>query len=179
MSNEPEVWLRGPLSGYPPLLMPVAHALLQSREDIARLSGSVPASDAWLRPGGAASVGFHLLHVGGSIDRLCTYARGERLTEAQLAALRDEDRPATHAMPLSEAAARATAAIDRALAQVRGTSADGLLEERRVGRSGLPSTVIGLLVHVAEHTTRHVGQAMTTAKIVAAMGPAQGRGLTA
>lgn len=170
MSTAPEVWLRGPLPGYTPLLMPVAHALCQSREDVERLAATVPPSDVWKRPGGAASVGFHLLHAGGSIDRLCTYARGERLSEAQLAALRDEERHDGHGMPLPQVAAHAIAAIERALAQLRATPADTLLEERQVGRAGLPSTVIGLLVHVAEHTTRHVGQALTTARIVAGDG---------
>jgi hypothetical protein len=160
-----EVWLRGPLPDYPPLLMPVAHALLQAREDIERLAGSFTADRVWMRPGGAASLGYHLLHTAGSLDRLCTYARGDRLSAAQLSALAAED--ADHSSrSLGEVAGLAVSQIDRALAQVRSTSEASLLEARRVGRAGLPSTVIGLLVHAAEHTTRHVGQAITTARIV-------------
>ena len=165
MANVPEVWLRGPLDGYPGLLMPVAHALLQAREDIERLVATVRAEAVWARPGGAASIGFHVLHAGGAIDRLCTYARGEPLNDAQLRALRAESADEPRRL-LAEVAARTISSIDHALAQVRATSPESLLEPRAVGRGGLPSTVIGLLVHVAEHTTRHVGQAITTAAIL-------------
>jgi hypothetical protein len=160
----PEVWLRGPLDGYPPLLMPVAHALLQAREDIERLTRTVSHEEVWTRPGGAASIGFHVQHIGGSIDRLCTYARGEKLNEPQLRALKGEAAASTRS--LSEVATETLAILDGALNQVRATAPETLLEPRRIGRAGLPSTVIGLLVHVAEHTTRHVGQAITTAAIL-------------
>lgn len=164
--SQPEVWLRGPLPGYPALLIPVAHALLQSREDIERLAQTVPSSHVWHRPGGAASIGFHIAHAARSMDRLTTYARGEMLSDVQLRALKDEERLETEAPALADVAADAIATIDRTLAQLRQTPAETLLEPRQVGRKGLPSTVIGLLVHVAEHTTRHVGQALTTARIV-------------
>jgi uncharacterized damage-inducible protein DinB len=160
----PEVWLRGPLEGYPPLLMPVAHALEQAREDIERLVQTVRPEDVWTRPGGAASIGFHVHHIGGSIDRLCTYARGEKLNEQQLRALKGESATSTRA--LSDVAAETLAVLDGALEQVRRTTPETLLEFRKIGRAGLPATVIGLLVHVAEHTTRHVGQAITTAAIL-------------
>jgi uncharacterized damage-inducible protein DinB len=160
-----EVWLRGPLEEYPPLLMPVAHALLQAREDLERLAVSVPDERVWTRPGGAASIGYHVLHAGCSIDRLCTYARGERLREAQLRALKAESEDHT-GQSLAEVTAGTIGQIDRALTQVRTTPEATLLDTRRVGRAGLPSTVIGLLVHIAEHTTRHVGQAMSTARIL-------------
>jgi hypothetical protein len=163
-----EVWLRGPLPDYPPLLMPVAHALLQAREDIERIPESFAADRVWMRPGGAASLGYHLLHTAGSLDRLCTYARGDQLSAAQLSALAAEDTDQS-GRSLGEVAGLAVSQIDRALAQVRSTSQASLLEARRVGRAGLPSTVIGLLVHAAEHTTRHVGQAITTARIVASI----------
>ena len=168
MTNLPEVWLRGPLPEYPPLLLPVAHALLQAREDIERLAATVPAEHVWLKPGGAASIGFHIVHIAGSIDRLCTYARGEMLDEAQLRFLKAESSAEESGTSLAATAAQALATIDRALEQLRRTPAWSLLEPRAVGRGKLPSTVIGLLVHVAEHTTRHVGQAITTASILAA-----------
>lgn len=164
--SDPEVWLRGPLPEYPPLLVPVAHAFLQAREDVERLARTVPAAHVWQRPGGAASIGFHIVHLAGSMDRLTTYARGETLSEAQMAALRGERDLEQRAPPIAEIVPPVLATIDRALAQVRTTSSDTLLEPRKVGRSGLPSTVIGLLVHTAEHTTRHVGQAITTAAIL-------------
>jgi uncharacterized damage-inducible protein DinB len=160
----PEVWLRGPLDGYPPLLMPVAHALLQAREDIERLARTVSSEDVWVKPGGAASIGFHVQHIGGSIDRLCTYARGERLDERQLRALKSES--AASERSLSDVAAETLAILDGALHQASTTRPETLLEPRKIGRAALPSTVIGLLVHVAEHTTRHVGQAITTAAIL-------------
>ena len=162
----PEVWLRGPVEGYPALLMPVAHALLQSREDIERLVQTVPAEHAWQKPGGAASVGFHIVHAARAMDRLTTYARGEMLSDRQLRELRAEDTLEQAGRSLAEAAAEALETIDRTLAQLRETAPDTLLEPRHVGRKGLPSTALGLLVHTAEHTTRHIGQAITTAAIL-------------
>ncbi len=159
-----EAWLRGPIAGIDPLLMPVAHALVQVREDVTRLAEEVPAAQAWERPGGAASIGFHLRHIGGALDRLFTYARGEVLNEVQRAALSAEQAPGA---PLAEVARDVEVQIDRALAQLRATPPADLTVERRVGRAGLPSTVIGLLFHAAEHATRHAGQAITTARILA------------
>jgi hypothetical protein len=164
--ESPEVWLRGPVAGYPPLLMPVVHALLQVREDIARLVAAVPAEHVWLRPGAAASIGFHVRHSGGALDRLFTYARGEPLSDAQKAALRGEGVVDEGAPTFEALAAEVNATIDRALHQLRATSTESLLEERRVGRAGLPSTTLGLLFHAAEHSTRHVGQAITTARVL-------------
>ncbi len=162
-----EAWLRGPIDGVHPLLMPVAHALVQAREDVERVARDVPPDQAWLRPGGAASVGFHLRHLGGALDRLFTYARGETLSSAQRAALKVEDAPGEPPATLIEVATVAAAQIEQALAQVRATREDELTAERRVGRAGLPTTVIGLLFHAAEHCTRHAGQAVTTARILA------------
>jgi uncharacterized damage-inducible protein DinB len=163
-----EVWLRGTLEGFDPLLVPVAHSFLQAREDIAALADRVGDELAWQRPGGAASIGFHILHAGGSVDRLLTYARGEALTAAQLRALKGEDSAAERGTTLRQAADAAHAALDAALNQLRNTRGDDLLTARAVGRARLPSTTIGLLVHAAEHTTRHVGQAITTARILGA-----------
>ena len=163
----PEVWLRGRVDGYPPLLMPIVHALLQVREDIGRLVQQVPAEHVWLRPGGAASLGFHIRHTGGALDRLFTYARGDTLSDAQKAALRAEEEPGDPPQLLHELADEANATIDRAFEQLRATQSERLLDERRVGRAGLPSNVFGLLFHAAEHSTRHIGQAITTARILA------------
>src|SRR5918993_5328203 len=91
--SEPEVWLRGPLDGYHPMVLPVAHSLLQVREDLARLERTVTPEQLWARPGGAASIGFHIRHTGGALDRLLTYARGEALTDAQRTAARQEGLP--------------------------------------------------------------------------------------
>jgi uncharacterized damage-inducible protein DinB len=166
----PEAWLSGPVEGVDGYLQPAAHALLQSRDDIARAAEGLGASLLWVRPGGAASVGFHLKHIAGSIDRLLAYARGESLTEAQVAVARAEQVPGGEpdAAPLI---ALAQAAIDVALAQLRATPRAALLEARGVGRAQLPTTVLGLLFHVAEHTQRHTGQLIATAKVVRAEAP--------
>ena len=164
----PEVWLRGPVDRIPALLQPVAHSLLQCREEVVKgLAGLSPA-ELVHQPAGAASVGFHVRHATGSLDRLLTYARGESLSADQLAWLRDEG----DVDPSDDAAltliARFEAGVDRALEQLRATDEARLLEWRGVGRSQLPSTTLGLLFHAAEHTQRHIGQMVTTAKIVKA-----------
>ena len=86
----PEFWLRGPVEGISPFLMPVAHALLQSRADVREAAGELPPDELWDRPGGAAAIGFHLLHIRGSLDRLVAYSRGQSLDTQQLAAAREE-----------------------------------------------------------------------------------------
>jgi uncharacterized damage-inducible protein DinB len=158
-----EVWQRGPIAGYPELLMPVAHSLLQVKEDLDALSARLSDEHLWARPAGAASVGFHLRHLGGSTDRLMTYARGEGLTAEQLEAGKRES---VDTLPLQALVSEVHGALDRALAQVAATDTRQLLDARKVGRAGLPSNVLGLLFHVAEHATRHMGQAITTARIV-------------
>jgi hypothetical protein len=166
MSNEPEFWLRGPVAGIDPMLMPVAHALLQARADIAQLAPSLTEERLWHRPGGAASAGFHLQHLAGSLDRLFTYARGEALNDTQKAELRTEGTPA----PVGDVIESVYRTIDRALDQLRHTPPGSLIDSREVGRAKLPATVIGLLFHGAEHTTRHVGQLLTTVKVAGASG---------
>lgn len=158
-----EVWQRGPVAGYEPLLMPVVHSLLQVAEDIDALASRVTDELLWVQPAGAASIGFHIRHIGGSTDRLLTYARGESLTAEQLASAKRES---TERPSLAVLMAEVHATLHRALEQVRATPRDSLLVERKVGRAGLPSTTLGLLFHVAEHATRHAGQAITTARIL-------------
>ena len=165
--QETEAWQRGPVPGFEPLLMPIVHALIQAQEDLQRLVSAVPAEHVWQRPGGAASIAFHVSHTGGALDRLFTYARGESLSEPQRAAARAEGKPADPPASLAALVADVNATIERAFDQLRAMTADSLLDERKVGRAGLPSNVLGLLFHAAEHCTRHVGQAITTAKILA------------
>jgi hypothetical protein len=164
MSTPTEVWLRGPVAGIPPLLQPAAHALVQAREDVDAVAPGVPADVLWAH-GGAATAGFHLLHLAGALDRLFTYARGEALTDDQKAAARAE--AADH--PELDGAALATlvgGAVEKALDQLRRTDETTLTTERRIGRAGLPATVGGALFHGAEHTSRHAGQFITTVKIL-------------
>lgn len=163
---EPERWLRGPVDGVPALLQPVAHALLQARDDVRRVVEPLSADELWTSPGGAASVGFHLKHLAGALDRLFAYARGESLTAEQIAYLRSEKEPGDPPVDAASLLAVFDAAVDRAFAQTRSTREADLLTARGVGRQALPSYVLGLLFHAAEHTTRHAGQATTTAKIV-------------
>jgi len=161
---QPEVWLRGPLAGIPALLQPVAHSLLQCREELMASVTGLTLDQMWARPCGAASIGFHARHAAGSLDRLFTYARGERLSSAQQAALAEEEQPDFTPGIDRQLVAAFDEAVERALEQLRTTSETTLLEARGVGRAQLPSTVIGLLFHAAEHTQRHVGQLITTAK---------------
>jgi uncharacterized damage-inducible protein DinB len=164
--SPPEAWLRGPVPDTPALLQPVAHSLLQCREELtAALAGLTP-EQIWERRNGAASIGFHARHAAGSLDRLLTYARGEALSPTQLAALAGEKNPDLSADAASTLAAAFDAAVERALAQLRATSDAMLLERRAVGRAQLPSTVLGLLFHAAEHTQRHIGQLITTRKVL-------------
>lgn len=160
------VWLQGPIGGVPDLLQPVAHALIEADEDIQSFVPSLSIEEVWSRPGGAASVGYHVRHAMGSLDRLFTYARDQALSETQLAALAAEkDMDSSTATP-GELAADFSAAVDRALAQLRNTPQVELLAPRAVGRAKVSSNVLDILVHAAGHTYRHVGQAITTAKIV-------------
>ena len=159
MSTAPEFWLRGPVPGIDPLLMPAAHALLQARADIESATADVTDAEVWRRIGAAAPAGFHLRHIAGSLDRLFTYARGEALEASQRDALAREQR---FEGPAAELVDAACAAIDRAMAQLGATPPSALHERREVGRGRLPATVLGLLFHGAEHTTRHVGQLITT-----------------
>jgi uncharacterized damage-inducible protein DinB len=166
-----EVWLRGPLPGIPALLQPVAHGLLQCREELtATLTGLAP-QQIWERPNGAASVGFHARHAAGSLDRLFTYARGERLSPAQQAALAAEEHPDLTPNAAATLVAAFDEAVERALEQLRTTSETTLPDARGVGRAQLPSTVLGLLFHAAEHTQRHVGQLVTTLKVLSPKAP--------
>ena len=162
----PEVWLRGPLAGVPPPLQPVGHALLQAREEVAAIMHGFPESRLWERPAGVASVGFHLQHLSGVLDRLFTYARGEALNAAQLEALASEERPRAPGVTSEDLIEAFDEAVDRVLAELRGTDERILIEPRSVGRNKLPSTVLGLMVHAAEHTQRHVGQLLVTARVL-------------
>jgi hypothetical protein len=170
MKNAPEAWMRGPIPYIPPLLMPVAHALVGVREELSALVAELPREVLWARPAGVASVGFHLLHAAGSLDRLFTYARGEALSDAQREALARESDGSLEpdGATLADHIHRA---VESALAQLRATEPDSLLEPRGVGRQQLPSNVLGLLFHAAEHFQRHAGQAVTTARIARAQQP--------
>ena len=162
VASQQPPWLRGPVEGIHPLLQPVAHALIDADEDVRKVVAPLSTERLWARPAGAASVAFHVKHAMGSLDRLFTYARGETLSDAQLATLATEKTLPAGTFTSAEIVAEFSAAIARAHAQLRATREADLLVVRLVGRAQLPSNTIGLLVHAAEHTARHVGQIVTT-----------------
>jgi len=163
--NKPEVWLRGPLEDVPALLQPVAHALLQTREELHELMAGFPDSLLWQKVVGMASPGFHLQHLTGVLNRLFTYARGEALTTEQLDYLSAEGKVSEN-ITLVELVERFDDEVDKAIGQLIATDEQTLKHFRGVGRAQLPSTVIGLYVHAAEHTMRHLGQLLVTAKVL-------------
>lgn len=167
----PEAWLRGPIEGVNPVLGPAAAALIQSREEIEGAVAGLTDAQLWATPGGAASVGFHLRHVAGAIDRLLTYAAGAPLSSAQMDALRAEKGGAHPGDTLASLTEGAQGAIDRVLTTIRAVDPARIHDARTVGRAALPSSVYGLLGHIAEHTTRHTGQIIATAKVVRALHP--------
>jgi hypothetical protein len=162
-----EWWQRGPIAGVPAVLQPVAHILLQVRESALEMVGDLT-EDQWnARPGGIASAAFHVRHIPGVIDRLFTYARREPLSESQFVALRAEGAALGFA-DVPDALATLSSRVDVALAELGSVDVATLGDFRAVGRAGLPSTVIGCLVHGAEHAMRHVGQLSVTTRIVRA-----------
>jgi uncharacterized damage-inducible protein DinB len=161
----PEVWLRGPVEGVPALLQPVAHALLQASEEVNKMMENFPEALLWERPSGMASPGFHLQHLSGVLDRLFTYARGVSLSAEQLSALKAEGiiSNSIHLQPLVQ---RFNRQVQQSVEELKRLDEKQLTDVRTVGRAALPSTVIGLLVHAAEHTMRHTGQLLVTVNVL-------------
>jgi hypothetical protein len=165
-NHKPEVWLRGPLEGIPLLLQPIAHALLQAREEVNDLMVDFPEILLWVKPVGMASPGFHLHHLAGVLDRLFTYAKGEALTQHQLTKLSLEGKMPEIDYSVITLLEIFNRQVDEAIKQLSETDELILTEKRGVGRAQLPSTVIGLYTHAAEHIMRHVGQLLVTARIL-------------
>jgi uncharacterized damage-inducible protein DinB len=161
----PEPWLRGTMTEISAVPRAVLHALELAGEDLQKWCGSLTNAELNVRPAGLAPVAFHLRHVARSLDRLLTYAEGDPLTHDQLAALKDEGAACAEREMLF---AELSSALAQSAARVRALALTDLNQPRAVGKKALPTTVGGLLVHVADHTQRHVGQAVTTAKIVVA-----------
>ena len=159
-----EFWLNGAIENIPLLLQPVAHALLQARKEVNELMINFPEEKLWLKPAGVASVGFHLQHLTGVLNRLFTYARGEALTVTQLKYLSEEGNQTNISQTIL--IEHFNKQVDACLQQLNNTDETTLTHYRSVGRKQLPSTVIGLLFHAAEHTMRHTGQLLVTVKIL-------------
>jgi hypothetical protein len=160
--DTPEPWLRGSIPGVSPLIMPVLHSFLQVREDLQKYALGLGPSDVWCNVNGA-SMGFHLKHIAGSVERLTAYLMGAELTPEQIAAVRAEHMADEDSDSLITLVDLALCASEQKL---RTIAPESLHDERAVGRKRLPTTVLGLLVHLAEHTQRHLGQIITLSKIV-------------
>ena len=165
-TTPPEPWLRGTLAEVPVVHRAALHALELANEDIERWCGELTAQELNARPGGVAPVAFHIRHIARSIDRLLTYAEGKQLNEEQLTALREEmDGDAQR----EDVFAEMEATFADAGRRIRALAGTDLEAPRTVGRQARPTRLGALLVHIADHTQRHVGQAITTAKIVRAL----------
>ena len=160
-----EVWLRGPLPNIPALLQPIAHALLQAQEEVHTLMADFPDSLLWERPANVAAPAFHLQHLTGVLDRLFTYAQGESLSTAQLNVLAAEGK-FNESITVQSLVSAFDKQIEQSISVLATTDETTLTQAREVGRAKLPSTVIGLFTHAAEHTTRHLGQLLVTVKIL-------------
>ena len=162
---KPEVWMRGAVPGVPSLLQPVAHALLQAKEEVARYMDGFDDTYLWVKPGGRASVGFHLQHISGVVDRLFTYALAKPLSEQQFEHLRAEGQKAP-GVRSADLVLVFEKQVEAAVAQLRDTDEAALTDARYLGRKRIPTTLMGLLFHAAEHTQRHVGQLFVTVKLI-------------
>jgi len=167
-------WLRGAVDGVPALLVPVAHALQQTQEEVAEFTAGFPDASLWTGVAGLAPVGFHLRHIAGVIDRLFTYARGEALSDEQRHAQRNEGVAPAEAITTRELVTLVDNVIDRAIDQLRSTDPATLTDVRLIGSKHIPSTVFGSLFHGAEHAQRHVGQLLVTSRAVIERSKQQG-----
>jgi uncharacterized damage-inducible protein DinB len=167
MDNKTEAWLSGPVQGVPALLQPVAHALMQANDEIYTMLKDFPADKLWEKPAGVASVAFHLQHIPGVLDRLFTYAAGQPLSNMQLKSMSEEGLE-NEKTNVSRLLTHLSDAINTAISFLKSIDEKTLTDGRTVGRKQLPSTVLGLLFHAAEHTMRHAGQLLVTARILTA-----------
>jgi uncharacterized damage-inducible protein DinB len=158
----PEAWMRGPIPGVHPLIAPALYGFQQAREDLARWTDGLTPKQIWAKPHGFGSVGFHLRHIAGSTDRLMTYLRGQQLSDAQMQFLKSEHEPGALR---EELLTEMDSVFKRAEDFARSLDFARLTDSREIGRKRLPTTVLGLLTHIAEHTQRHVGQAISAAKL--------------
>ena len=163
-----EFWLSGPIPGIIPVLQPAAHAILQSQKEVQEAVQNFPEVLLWQQPVGVASVAFHLQHLAGVLDRLFTYARGEQLSALQLEALKKEGSEDKN-IHLDDLLQQFNSQVNAAIEQLKNTKEESVFETRYVGRKQIPSNMLGLLFHAAEHTQRHTGQLLVTARILSSM----------
>ena len=170
MEKLPEPWLRGIKTvGLSPLFQPIVDAWIGAKEDIHKYLTGFDESKLWDQPFGCASVGFHLEHMAGVIDRLLTYAENRILTQTQFEYLKAEGKPKTD-VTTEILLSQLEKAMNEGAKRLIALSSQNLSSDRKVGRAGLPSSLIGLCVHSAEHTTRHTGQLIVTAMVLKGQG---------
>ena len=161
-----EPWMRGPLDGVPTLVQPMLFSFQHAREDVDKWTAGLTTEEMWVRPMELGPVGFHVRHIGGSVERLMVYVEGNQLSDQQLAELKAEmEAGASREAVLAQLNARLNAAEELA----KRIDPAEWTEPRYVGRKRLPTTVAGLITHIAEHTQRHVGEVIVTAKVVRAL----------
>jgi uncharacterized damage-inducible protein DinB len=165
-AHPPEPWLRGTLADVPPVQRAALHALQLAKEDLYRWCAALTQEELHSRPAGLEPISFHFHHISRSLDRLLTYAEGGKLNEKQMEAMKEEMETDASRSELFD---EFESAMETSAARIRAFETNQLLEPRTVGKKALPTTVAGLLVHIAEHTQRHVGQAVTTSKVIAAL----------
>ena len=161
----PEVWMRGPIPDITALLQPAAHAVLQAKEEMVQLIEGYDNTRLWEQTGGVASVGFHLQHMTGVLDRLSAYALGKLLSEEQILYLQLEGKPPFQPCTAQQLADRFYRQTDLFIALLKSTPETELLTHRGIGRKQLPSNVLGILFHAAEHSQRHLGQLLVTIRL--------------
>lgn len=169
--NLPEPWLRGTPEGIDPLIAPILFSFQMAREDLTRFTEGLTPTQVWAQPYGTSPLGFQLRHIAGSVSRLMAYVEGRQFDASELARMKGETEPPSD--PANEPLDRLLAAVEESLSRaeqaVRVIDPSALRQHREVGRKKLPTTVIGLLVHIAEHTQRHVGEAISAAKLARAL----------
>lgn len=161
MNSEP--WLREIDLGVHPALAQPIFALEQVLEDLEHHTAGLTDSQVWITPHGLTPLGFHLRHIAGSTDRLTTYLRGDQLSEAQLAQLKEEKAPGPTRVELLGGIGDA---VRDAQAAIRTLDPDKLGEPRFIGRKRIRTNVIALAIHIGEHAQRHTGQAITTCHVI-------------
>jgi uncharacterized damage-inducible protein DinB len=167
IENLPEVWLRGPQDDIPELVQPIAFALMQASEEIETLMQDFPEELLWEKVAGMASPAFHLQHMAGVLDRMFTYANQKQLSAGQLEYLAEEGK-FEEGVTAAQLVRTFSLAVELSLRQLSRVDEGSLTQYRGVGRKNLPSTLMGLLTHAAEHTMRHTGQLLVTVKVLKA-----------
>jgi hypothetical protein len=162
MSLEP--WLRGGHHDLDPLQAAVLYSFEHAKADIDQWTSGLSEDQLWMQLGKVGSPGWHVRHIAGSVDRLTTYAAGAQLTEVQLAALERENQPGGPTK--SELLALVQETLTRCAHTLRSLDPSAWHSTREIGRRRVPVPLGVLLVHIAEHTQRHVGELIVTVKLI-------------